>query len=345
MANSNISTKHADLNLEINDTWLTVVICVWCLGTLAMLTFKVLVFRLMYKKGPLIDNPINVLILFDELGWFLQLIFIPQMFYILHVKNTEELHGQKGCLFLHAYVLLAVFSIFQFLFGGLAIACLRFIYIRAHWILHVFGRWPVTLLILASSQFLMFWLTFLYVYDKDRIWDIDFCWKGLDKMRVYEPSSNIILFFLVSGCSLELAIHLYLSYYLYQSDKQVRHMIPSESYKRRKMKTAVDLAGQMLRFVFELLILAICAIGGQNPHPESKFAVIMASGIIPILGLGILPVYHIYMSATLRQELYTVVAPLSCRWKKGFMDAVKKATHRTGPETMELPSLGTLHQR
>ena len=113
MVNSNTTCrKHADLNLEINGTWLAVVICVWCLETVATLTFKVLIFRLIYKKGPLIDSPINILILFDELGWFLQLIFIPQMFYILHVKNTEELHGQKGCLFLHIYVLL-VCSVFN----------------------------------------------------------------------------------------------------------------------------------------------------------------------------------------------------------------------------------------
>ena len=151
MVNSKTSLKHADLNLEINGTWLAVVICVWCLETVATLTFKVLLFRLIYKKGPLIDSPINILILFDELGWFVQLIFQPQMFSIFHVKNTEELHGQKGCLFLPIYVLLVVFSIFQFLFGGLGIACLRFIYIRAHWRLHVFGRWAVTLLILASA--------------------------------------------------------------------------------------------------------------------------------------------------------------------------------------------------
>ena len=216
MVHSNTTLTHGDVNLEINETWLAVVICVWCLETVATLTFKVLIFRLIYKKGPLFDSPINILILFDELGWFVQLIFQPQMFYILHVKNTEELHGQKGCLFLHIYVLLGVFSIFQFLFGGLAIACLRFIYIRAHWMLHIFGRWPVTLLILASTQFLMFWLTLLYVYDKNRPWDIDFCWRGLEKLRVLESSNNIILFFLVSACGLEVMIHLYLSYYLYQ---------------------------------------------------------------------------------------------------------------------------------
>ena len=126
MVISDTTLKHADLNLEINETWLAVVICVRCLETVATLTFKVLIFRLIYKKGPLIDSPINILILFDELGWFVQLIFQPQMFYILHVKNTEELHGQKGCLFLCIiYVLLVVF-------GGLAIACFRFIYIRAH---------------------------------------------------------------------------------------------------------------------------------------------------------------------------------------------------------------------
>ena len=248
------------------------------------------------------------------------------MLYILHVKNTKDLHGQKDCLFLHIiYVLLVVFSIFQFLFGGLAIACLRFIYIRAHWMLHIFGRWPVTLLILASTKFLMFWLALQYVYDKNRLWDIDFCWRGLQKVRVFEPSSNIFSCFLVSACGLEVIIHLYLSYYLYQSDKQVRHMIPSESFRRRKVKNAVDLAGQMLRFFFELMVLAVCLIGGQNPHPESKFAVLMASGVIPILGMGILPVYHIYMSTTLRQELCTIIAPLSLWYKKGFVDAVNIA--------------------
>ena len=162
----NITSQHLDLNLEMSDKSLVALIFVWCLGTLVHLTYKALVFRLIYKKGSLKDNPINLLILVDEIQWMAQLVHQPLMFYILYVKDVEKFHGQFGCLLLHIFVLVGVFSIFQFVFGGLAITCLRFMFIRAHITVQKIGRWPLTFTILAMSQLLIFSLTITSVYNK-----------------------------------------------------------------------------------------------------------------------------------------------------------------------------------
>ena len=159
-----MTSQHLDLNLELSDISLALVVMVWCLGTWVHLTYKVLVFRLIYKKGPLSKNPINLLILVDEIQWMVQLVHHSQMFYILHVRDVQKLHGQNGCLFLHIFVLVGIFSILQFVFGGLAIACLRFMFIRAHIIVQKIGQWPVTLTILALSQTVIFSLTIACAY-------------------------------------------------------------------------------------------------------------------------------------------------------------------------------------
>ena len=251
---TNMTSQHMDLNLELSDISLAFLVTVWCLGTCVHLTYIVLVFRLIYKKGPLSENPINVLILVDEIQWMAQLVHQPLMFYILYVKDVEKFHGQFGCLLLHIFVLVGVFSIFQFVFGGLAITCLRFMFIRAHITVQKIGRWPLTFTILAMSQLLIFSLTITSVYNKKRRWDIDFCWDGLDKIRVLDPPRGTF-YLLPLGCLLETSLHLYLSYFLYQQDKQVKHMIMAESYKRRNIKNAIDLAGQMMRFFFEILVV------------------------------------------------------------------------------------------
>ena len=163
-----MTSQHLDLKLEISEESLVALILVWCLGTLVHLTYRVLVFRLIYKKGSLQDNPINLLILVDEIQWMAQLVHQPLMFYILYVKDVQKFHGQFGCLLLHIFVLVGVFTIFQFVFGGLAITCLRFMFIRAHITVQKIGRWPLTVAILALSQLLIFSLTIASVYNRKR---------------------------------------------------------------------------------------------------------------------------------------------------------------------------------
>ena len=156
----NMTSQHLDLKLEISDMFLATLVLVWCLGTLVHLTYKVLIFKLIYKKGSLTDNPINLLILVDEIQWMAQLIHQPLMFYILYVRDVRKFHGQFGCLLLHIFVLVGMFSIFQFVFGGMAITCLRFMFIRGYITVQKIGRWPLTVTILAMSQLLIFSLDY-----------------------------------------------------------------------------------------------------------------------------------------------------------------------------------------
>ena len=299
-----MTSQHLDLNLELSDISLALVVMVWCLGTWVHLTYKVLVFRLIYKKGPLSENPINLLILVDEIQWMVQLVHHSQMFYILHVRDVQKLHGQNGCLFLHIFVLVGIFSILQFVFGGLAIACLRFMFIRAHIMVQKIGQWPVTLTILALSQTLIFSLTIACAYNRKRHWDIDFCWQGLEKIRVLDPPRGTI-YILPLACSLEASLHLYMSYFIFGEDKQIKHMIPAESYRRRNVKNAIDLAGEMLRFLFEILVVVFALIGSRGSTGESTVEYVSLSVIV---GSGLIPAYHIYVSGILKKELFSVIS-------------------------------------
>ena len=94
------------------------------------------------------------------------------------------------------------------------------------------------------------------LYNRKRHWDIDFCWQGLRKIRVLDPPRGAI-YILPLACSLEASLHIYMSYFIFGEDKQIKHMIPAESYRRRNVKNAIDLAGQMLRFMFEILVVVL----------------------------------------------------------------------------------------
>ena len=293
-----------DLKLELSDISLALMVIFWSLGTCVHLTYKVLVSRLIYKKGPLSKNPINVLILVDEIQWMVQLVHHSQMFYILHVRDVQKLHGQNGCLFLHIFVLVGIFSILQFVFGGLAIACLRFMFIRTHIMVQKIGQWPVTLTILALSQTVIFSLTVACAYNRKRYWDIDFCWQGLEKIRVLDPPRGAI-YILPLACSLEASLHIYLSYFIFGEDKQIKHMLPAESCRRRNVKNAIDLAGQMLRFIFEILVVVFALIESQRSTGESTVEYV---SLTVIVGSGLIPAYHIYVSGILKKELFSVMS-------------------------------------
>ena len=302
----NMTSQHLDLKLEISDKSLAALVLIWCLGTLVHLAYRVLVFRLIDKKGSLKDNPINLLILVDEIQWMAQLVHQPLMFYILYARDVKNLHGQFGCLLLHIFVLLGIFSIFQFVFGGLAITCLRFLFIRAYMTVLKIGQWTLTVPILAMSQLIIFSMTIAYAYNRERHWDIDFCWDGLENIRVLDPPRSTI-YLLPLGCLLETSLHLYLSYFLYQQDKQVKHMIMAESYRRRNMKNAIDLAGQMVRFFFEILVVVFSLIGSHRP---SAGTAVECMSLTVIVGSGLIPAYHIYVSDILQEEFFNILSNL-----------------------------------
>ena len=91
--------------LEIKDEALVVYAVISVIKLICHVLFKALVFRLIYKKGSLVKNPINILILVEEVE-HLVLISVLEVstFYLRYNTNVEASHGQAGCLFLHVYV-------------------------------------------------------------------------------------------------------------------------------------------------------------------------------------------------------------------------------------------------
>ena len=85
-----------------------------------------LVFRLIYKKGRLKDNPMNVLILADELQKLPGLLVIqPLVIMTYYDKDIGAKYGQVGCLIAHIGVFATIHTFASSFVGGFAIACLR----------------------------------------------------------------------------------------------------------------------------------------------------------------------------------------------------------------------------
>ena len=112
--------------IKLSHPALTFVAIIFFMNTIIHVAFRIIVFRLIYKKGPLKDNPINVLILIDELQKLTsQLIVQPLVMLVLYEPHIGSKYGQNGCLLLHILVLASCHSICAGFCGGFAIACLR----------------------------------------------------------------------------------------------------------------------------------------------------------------------------------------------------------------------------
>ena len=112
--------------IELSPNVLIFISTAFFINIIIQITFKILVCRLIYKKGPLKDNPINVMILADELQKIPAFIIVqPQMVMVLYEKNIGTKYGQAGCLFLHVFVFASVHTVCSSFICGFAIACLR----------------------------------------------------------------------------------------------------------------------------------------------------------------------------------------------------------------------------
>ena len=115
--------EYETFSIEFSTSIFVVVIAVYIVNLIIHLTFKILVFRLIYKKGPLKDNPMNVLILAEQLPGLL--IVQPQMIMTWYKKDIVSKYGQAGCIFFHALVFTTIHTIASSFVSGFAIACLR----------------------------------------------------------------------------------------------------------------------------------------------------------------------------------------------------------------------------
>ena len=87
-------------------------------------------------------------------------------------------------------------------------------------------------------------------------------------------------------------------------------MIMAESYKRRNLKNAIDLAGQMMRFFFEILVVVFSLIGKYNADSQrpSADSAVECMSLTVIVGSGLIPAYHIYVSDILKEELFNILS-------------------------------------
>ena len=262
------------------------------------------------------QNPINIMILLDEsLKLFFILIIQPLNIYLHSNIEIENTFGQNGCLLMHFFLIGTSLAVVNQFFGGFFITLMRFLYIRANFILTWVGeKFAATIVVFAYITAISFF-TVNYIYRKDRIWQMDSCLQGLEKYKIFvHPSPRVVIFSLALVVVAELLMNVWICYIIYQQDKEVRYLINHKRYQRRNMKNAVDVFCHMLHFVLEILMTLFIILGTKASGPQTieKEKLSEAIGIIYLLTGGIIPVIVISLSETLRQELSTALAGISC---------------------------------
>ena len=185
-------------------------------------------------------------------------------------------------------------------------------YIRANCTLQNVGKRATMLFLLATSQVTTFTLTALYVYNKQRHWNIDDCLEDIGSSKVFDLHQTNVAAVLMILCQAELVIHVYLSLYLYKKNLQVKSSIPHTSYKKRNVSNAIDFSGHFLHYAFELGVMFFGCVGESGVSAELA----EYSGISIMCASGILPIILTSTSANLQHELATWLHPITVLIRK-----------------------------
>lgn len=221
---------------------------------LGVLFFKCLVFNLAFKKGILSREPINVLILVDELEKLIGFIYSSFTFTLklLGVFGVYvEIFGWQPCK-------AKVFGLFQlscFYYGGFAISVMRLVYIRGTTLIQRWGETKIVVAILIISQCAI--LGTVYLLQQNTHPDLPLACPS-DSLFTFQMPP-FFLFGSICGSLIiaELLIYLNIFYFIYRANSNIGPFIPVKSFKRRQKQNAYDFAGHCLHFFMELGILVL----------------------------------------------------------------------------------------
>ena len=82
-----------------------------------------------------------------------------------------------------------------------------------------------------SINYSLILMTMAGVYNKQRKWNIDHCWEGLQHHQIFDYNPKAHLFVLVPISLMEFTMHVYLSWFVFKQDKEVKHMLISQAYR------------------------------------------------------------------------------------------------------------------
>ena len=273
------------------------------LNGLINITFKSVIFRLIFKKGDIRRVPgINVVILIDEiqhmLGFFTQL--VPFIFILLGF-GIEENFGTSWCdaiAFLYSLFISSTFV------GGLPVAIVRLLFIKYQGFVQFYGEYRVVAVTELMSLITSWGLAVLHFLNKREterrgFWISD-CYsdvKNSGGAPVTHPSMFLLIYGMVT--SVQLWAYFSIGHYLCNHDKIMKAMLPKESYQKRRRKNAINLLGHLAGFVIKIVILTAAALFHYVDQPA--YAII---GILLMLSYySIIYSIQLAFSPTMQEEL------------------------------------------
>ena len=208
---------------------------------------KISFLKTMLVSRSILQNPHDTLLFIDEME---QLLVTP----ICTVIVVYDLVNNDDPPFTRIIPNCGIRTVFPLhmnvmIFGGMAIALMRYITIRYTQIIARYGEVKIMGAILFLWHAVLLVNTYLTAVNS----------RDTYKSRCYNKEESTINYhtgpIFLLACGTEFAIYFSICHYVYKSDIEVRHFISSESYKRRKRKNAFNMFGHTIHFFIELILI------------------------------------------------------------------------------------------
>ena len=98
---------------------------------------------------------------------------------------------------------------------------------------------------------------------------MDECLQGLEEYQIFKLNTHVTVGSFALVMMAELLMNIWICYVFYHQDKQVRHLLLPQRYKRRNVKNAIDFFCHMLHFVLEILLTLFVILGSRISRPKT----------------------------------------------------------------------------
>lgn len=225
---------------------------------------KYTIFRMIALTG-IVDKPINVLILFDQVvDVITRSVHIPTVFVLVTSRPLADFIGKSIC----PVFTTTVFSGFAFrAFGPLSIAIFRIIYVKGNGYLvsNKNIEWIVCIVLLSSNIVTSSFLLFLYtLVTSPRSYLKEMCngYNSEHLLILLEYTGALtqtwitraILVVLTSAQVLIAVLYAILFWHIYKHDKTMEKVLSEQVIKNRKKRNAISCACEMYGYAVEVLM-------------------------------------------------------------------------------------------
>ena len=268
--------------------------------------FRFLVFNFTRKQG-FSQTPINIMTIIKEgssqVAWTASNVFL----FALVGLDTPMAHftGNRSC---HIIQYIILIPMWVNLFVGVSITLMRYVYLKKHQIFNIISeKWVATIFTGAFVSYAVI-LSFFWSSAPKRSGDLTSMCLGhspqmaltmydIEAPNQYPVTAVLTNWLCFSSLTLQFFIYLDIYKFLSKHNMNLVSLLPESTLKRRKLKNVVDMAGEVLQFLVNILILIIMLMIWALP-PSLKIWSVM----LWITTDGIMGIFKIVVSQNLTDE-------------------------------------------